>query len=263
MNENGQYPVKVARIIGVAFCTRNAHNHGIDRLQMGRVGRNIHLHRLLVGQGALRRIPQVVLYVSVKIILCKFLPLKFRENLRSRLAKHIGQHIESTPVCHAQNHFFHTQFRAALQHEIQTWNQGLCALNGEALLADKLGVQKGFKGNGFIELVQNVPLFRLAEYGVVVVGVDKGLYPLNHFRLTHVHILHANRAAVNGLQVGHNLAQRRWPWQAHLHGGLENRVQVRRAKSEILQIQGGAVRPALTNWVGLRKQVPTRPIAID
>ncbi len=61
----------------------------------------------------------------------------------------------------------------------------------------------------------------------------------------------------------YDLTQGCWTRQSDLRRGLEDRIHVAFCKAEVFQIQGRAIASALTNWVGLRKQVSPCSISID
>ena len=90
----------------------------------------------------------MVLHVAVKTVVAvglKFFAFKLGKYLLVRFSKDVGEHVESAPMRHAQNHFLNAALRRALEQEVQSGNQGLAALNGEALLAHKFGVQEALK----------------------------------------------------------------------------------------------------------------------
>ena len=135
---------------------------------------------------------------------------------------------------HAQYDFFDAEVCGALKEKVQARDQRFGALDREALLADKLGVEEVLEGHGLVELVQHVLFLVGVQRRVVVVGVHVVLNPLHHLRVADVHVLDANRAAVNGLEVLDDFAQRCRSRQAHFNGRLKAAVEVGSAQAKVL-----------------------------
>ena len=209
---------------------------------------------------------QVVLHVAVETVVAvglKFFAFKLGKHLLVRFSKDVGEHVESAPMRHAQNDFLNAAFGRALKQEIQSGNQGLATLNGEALLAHKFGVQEAFKRDRLVQLVQNLALFRQSQRRGVVVLVDESFDPVQHFRLANVHVFHPDGAAVNGFQVHDDFAQGSGAGQTYFRSSGKNGVQVLLRQPEVFQRQGGLVGAARADRVGGRKQVTAGAVAVD
>ena len=261
---NRKHLRSVHSVVGVALSAGDALNHRVHGLEVRGVGRNVEFEFAAIAELARRCVPQVVLYVAVKaLFVVKLLALKFAKDLAGGLAKNIGEHIEATAVGHAEHDLLDAEFRGALHHKVKAGNQRFSSLNREALLADKLGVQKVFKRNGLVELVKDVLLFVCAQDRIVVVRVNEVLNPLNNLRVADVHVLDANRTAVNGLEVVDDLAKRSGARQSNFYRGLKAAVKVCSREAKILEVQRGLVGTALTDRVGLGKEVPAGAVSVD
>ena len=233
---------------------------------MGRIGCQIQFDGQAVEQRLRGGVAQVVLHVAVKTVVAvclKFFSFKLGKYLLVRFSKDVGEYVESAPMRHAQNHFLYAALSSALEQKVQSGNQGLTALNGEALLAHEFGVQEALKRDCLVQFVQNLTLFHQTQRWGVVVLVDEFFDPIQHFRLADVHVFHPDGAAVDGIQVNNDFAQGSGAGQTYFGSGSKNGVQVLLGQPKVLQRQGGLVRAAGADGVGGRKQVAAGAVAVD
>jgi len=66
-------------------------------------------------------------------------------DLRRRFPNDIGQHVQTSPVCHTDNNFLDANFARALDKFIQHGDERLAPLQRKPFLTDVLGVQVLFQ----------------------------------------------------------------------------------------------------------------------
>ena len=231
---NGRIPVNEDRqdrrffaAQGIDACPRQPFHHRPDRLEVRRVGCEGDGHFLTgIGlQGA--RVAEVVLDVTIEFALFVVrLPFEFAENLLVGLTENVRKCRQTTAVGHTDEHFLHPMLGALFHHGIQCRNQGLTALEGKALLANKLFLEKLFKQGRLSEFFQNLnPVFYADARAVG--ELDVLAHPGLALHVLNGHVLDANGVAIGQLQVIDNLLQRRRS-DAHLRSRLKDRIKVRR-----------------------------------
>ena len=81
------------------------------------------------------------------------------ENLGVGLTSDVGQHVQATAVCHTDGNARSGRCLAALSMiSVQQRNQGLAALQGEALLTQVLGLQEVLECLSLNQLGENTQL---------------------------------------------------------------------------------------------------------
>ena len=204
---NGRIPVNEDRqdrrffaAQGIDACPRQPFHHRPDRLEVRRVGCEGDGHFLTgIGlQGA--RVAEVVLDVTIEFaIFVVRLPFEFAENLLVGLTENVRQCRQTTAVGHADEHFLHPVLGALFHHGIQCRNQGLTALEGKALLANKLFLEKLFKQGRLREFFQNLnPVFYADARAVG--ELDVLAHPGLALHVLNGHVLDANGVAIRQLQ---------------------------------------------------------------
>ena len=144
MQHDWQHGALFALVQQVLTGAGDALHHGIHGFQVGRVGGEVDLdiaftkHLVVVAAGA-----QVVLHIAgtasggwVDVA------LELGEDLGVRLAHDVGQHVETATVRHADDNLVQVCTCGAVDGGIHHWDQGLCTLQGEALLSHVLGLQE-------------------------------------------------------------------------------------------------------------------------
>ena len=187
---------------------RHAFDHGIDRLEVTRVGRESHTDLVPGGRRAFGEIAKVVFDVAVAADDVRNVVLgEFVEDERERLVEEIGQHVETAAVGHAHDNFLHPARFAALQDGVENDEQRLGALERESFLPDVARVQEVLESLRLVKLAQH----RAVQRAILAVAVAAVLHPLAdpiaHARVLDVHELGADRVAVDGPQFGEHFAQ--------------------------------------------------------
>ena len=155
------------------------------------------------------RVSQVVLHITINGNIVKGLAFKLRENLLARLTEHVGQHVQSTAVCHAEHKLFYPVARRVIHRFVQGRDEAFCTFDREALLSHKLGIQERLEAHRLVELVQNLLLFLRIEVRLIVVSMDPMLDPGAAFRIADVVVLHPDALAINLLKVRNDFAKGR------------------------------------------------------
>ena len=108
-------------------------------------------------------------------------------------------------MSHANCCLFQLGIGCCLQNLVQGWNERLAALQREALLANKLGLQEGLEGLCLVELVQDSELLFLGWFFVGL--LEFFLEPAALLRILDVHVLDADGAAVGVAKDAKNVAE--------------------------------------------------------
>ena len=123
---------------------RHAFDHRIDGLEMTWVGHQRHEHL-----AARARCPRarVILHVAAPAEiepyrLAQILVLEFRQNLLVRLVKHVGEHVQPTPVRHPEHRVSHSLIAGSADDLVEHRHQHVETLEREARSAGKYAVQK-------------------------------------------------------------------------------------------------------------------------
>ena len=155
------------------------------------------------------RVSQVVLHITINGNIVEGLAFKLRENLLAWLAEHVGQHVQSTAVRHAEHKLFYPFARRVIHRFVQGWDEAFCSFDREALLPHELGIQECLEAHRLVQLVQNLLLFLRIEVRLVVVSMDPMLDPSTAFRIADVVVLHPDALAINFLKVRNDFAKGR------------------------------------------------------
>lgn len=111
--------------------------------------------------------------------------LEFGKDERHGFAHHIGQHVQSPPMRHAQDEGMRAQLRGAINRILERRDNGLAAVQPEPLGRVELLRQKVFKRVGKAEALENVLLLLL------VVALPAGVFdalpnPIHLVRISNV-----------------------------------------------------------------------------
>ena len=132
------------------------------------------------------------------------------------LAHHIGQHIESATVRHADNRAIHTVISGQVENHVHDRHRRLGTLQPETFGADILRGQETFERLGGIQALQNH--HRLGDE-VVTMALDSLLHPALFVGVLNVHIFDADRAAVRVAQHTKQRTKRQARHTTHTAGG--------------------------------------------
>ena len=196
MHQHGEHGEHATAWQSVLLGADDTLEHGVDRLEVGRVGGEIDRDELpaLGGEDALGA--EVVLHVARALHgpLDLEVALELAEDLAVGLACHVGQHVEATAVRHPDADLVEPVHRGGREDGVHQRDDRLGTFEREALLADVLGLEERLEGLGGIEATQDAQL--LLACGLVVVTLDPILDPLALLGILHVHVLDADGAAV-------------------------------------------------------------------
>ena len=130
-----------ARRVGVAaVALLGAHDpldHGVDGLEVARVGRQREVDLAAVGGVAVVRIAEVILHVAVALDRppAASVPSNSARITRSGLREDVGEDVEAAAMGHAHDHLVRVEARRLLDEGVEQRDQRLASLEREALLA--------------------------------------------------------------------------------------------------------------------------------
>ena len=206
VHEHGQHGVGRALVEAVLLGAGDALEHGVDDLEVRRVGRDRDLDLVAVAGGELALDAEVVLDVAGALDGAGVdVALELAEDLAGTLAGDVDQHVEAAAVGHADADLVELVGRGGLADLVEERDRGLAALEAETLLADELGLQERLEGLGLVELLQDAQLLLARRLGVRT--LDALLEPGALVGLLDVHVLEADRAGVGVAQDAEDLAQ--------------------------------------------------------
>ena len=149
---------------------------------------------------------------------------------------------------------------ARVEHGVEQRDDGLAALQREALLADVLRLQEGLERLGGVQPAQDAQLLLALRLGVR--ALDAVLDPLALLRVLDVHELDAGGAAVRVAQHAEDVAQ--------LHHGLageaadrELALQVPQGEPVLDDVEVGVLALAVLQRVGVGHDVAADPVGVD
>ena len=189
------------------------------------------------------------------------LAFEFAEYLLVGLAENVSQGRQTAAMGHADEYFFHPVLGAFFHYGVQRRNQGLTALEGKALLADKLFLKKLFKQRCLCEFFQNLnPVFHADARAVG--ELDVLAHPGLALHVLNGHVLDTDGMAVREFQMVDDFLQCRRP-DAHFRSCLKDRVQICRRQAEILQTQIRTVHATGSYRIGLREEVAPDAVRVN
>ncbi len=125
--------------------------------------------------------------------------LEFVEQRAMRLAHHLGQHVETAAMRHADDDFLHAEIAAALDDLLERRNQRFASVEAETLGAGELRVAELLETFGFDELVEDRAPALAGERDFLIRPLDAFLDPGFLRRIGDVHEFDAERLAVSAL----------------------------------------------------------------
>ena len=146
---------------GVALGARHALDHGVDGLEVARVGGERERDLVAVGRLVLADRAEVVLHVARALRARRVeLALELAEDLRVRLADHVGEHVEPAAVRHAEHDVAHARVGGLGAERVEHRDERLGAFEAEALLPEVLRVQEALERLGRVEPLEDAVLLR-------------------------------------------------------------------------------------------------------
>mmetsp|Transcript_94481 Transcript_94481/g.197376 ORF Transcript_94481/g.197376 Transcript_94481/m.197376 type:complete len:393 (+) Transcript_94481:1634-2812(+) len=179
-----------------------AQGDGVDSLQVRRIGFEGHPSFLAIGKLPDVGGTQVVLHIAREgpvgrlhdihqLIEVVVGALELSEHLHQGLADHVGEHVKTTSMGHANDDILHAHVHCLRDGSVNADNGGLTSINTESLGGLVLGAQEGLEAIDFAEgLVDGHELLLGSGHKVGV--FDAGAEPLNLLEAVDVEILEAN-----------------------------------------------------------------------
>ena len=251
--------VRVAQ--GLLLGAHDALQDAVCGLQVRGVSAHVDLRGQAIVEGVDAPGAQVVLDVAGTLNgVGHVVALELVEDLRIRLAGNVCQDVESAAVRHADGDLVDAGARRVSQDVVEQGDQGLAALEREALLPHELGLQELLEGFGTDEGVQDVAL-RLGGGGLVG-ALDAVLDPGALLGVLDVHVFDADRARVGVVQAREDVAQQHLVGAAEASGG-EGAVQIPHTQAVGRDVQVGVAAHAVGQRVSVGGQVAARAVGVD
>ena len=196
VNQDGYHPV--AGLIAAALLTRahRAFHHRVNDLQVRRVERQRNVHQPFFGFEVGGK-SLVVLHITRTVGSLARRTFEFLEQLSRSLADNIDEHIETTAVRHADNHFPDTDAAATVDQFIQQRDQAVTAFQREALLSHVACVQVALEAFRCGQALQDTQAFCVAELHSPAGVLQALLYPALLGGLGNVHVFTADAFTVH------------------------------------------------------------------
>lgn len=246
----------------VLLGAHDALEHWVDGLEVRRVRRQRHLglavaeHAEVLALGA-----EVVLHVAGAVRLTGVeVALELAEDLRDRLADDVREHVQAAAVRHADDDLVELVLGGLVEHRVEQRDDGLAALQREALLADVLRLQERLERLGRVQLAEDVLLH--GGRRLLVRNLDALLDPAALFGLQDVHVLDADGAAVRVAQHAQDVAELH-PLLAREAADGELAVEVPQRQAVAEHVQVGVAALAVVQRVRVGHQVAARAERVD
>ncbi len=261
----------VVAVVGLVHVgPRHADDHGADGLEVGRVGRELGVDR--VARRALVRALQTEVVLHVARSLDRALAhgaFELAEELVVGLAHDVDQHIESTPVGHAEHGSAVVGVGGGGQEGVDDRDGRLRPLEAEPLLADVARRQELLESLGGGEPLEDVVLMLTVDR--VRMTLDLLLDPALLGRVGDVHVFDADAATVGIAQHAQDVAERhldRLAADRRVHAvaqaGEELAVEVPDRQAERRRIELGMQdRGRVGQRIGVGDEVAADPVLVD
>ena len=251
----------------VLACTSKTLNDRVDGLEVGRVRSQGDVNLALAEHlDVTASSTQVVLDVTRTADLCRVdVAFELGEDLAQWLADDVCEHIQSTAVWHTDDDLIQVSTSSGVNGGVHQRNQRLCALKGEALLTDVLGLQEVLECLGGVQLLQDVLLLSVGRLRLAAL---KALFqPLALFAVENVSVLGTDLEAVCVAQARKHLAQRHRLLAAETTD-VEGAVQIPQGQTVLLDIEvsvvwSGSIRLVRTQRVDVRQQVTAGAVGLN
>ena len=251
--------VRVAQVLLLG--TNDALQDAVSGLQVRGVGTHVDLRGQAVVEGVHAPRAQVILDVARSLDgVGHVVAFELVEDLRVGLARDVGQHVEASAVRHADGDLVDAGARRVGQDVVEQRDQGLAALEGEALLAHELRLEELLEGLGANESAQDMTL--CVGGGGLVRALDALLDPRALLGVLNVHVLDADRARVGVVQAREDVTQQHLVRVAEAAGG-EGAIQVPHAQAVGRQIEVGVATHAVGQRVGVGGEMAARTVGVD
>ncbi len=191
------------------FGAHLAQDHGVDRFEVRRVGRQRQVHGIAV-EFAVRGGAEVVFHIarSVDVFGFEAAALEFVENGAVGFAHDIGQNRQAATVRHADHDVLDAQIAAAFDDLLHRGDEAFAAVQTKAFGAHVFDMEEFFKALGLDQLVQDRLAALAGELDFLAVALDALLEPTGLFGVRDMHVLQRECAAIGAFDDIHDLAQR-------------------------------------------------------
>ena len=234
--------------------------HGVCSLKVRGVSSHVHLG-LLTGIGGEDTLgTEVVLHVTGATLVGCCGAGELTENLSVGLTSNVGQNVQATAVCHTNGNALQVVVSGLVQNSVQQRNQGLAALQGEALLTQVLGLQEVLECLSLNQLGENTEL--LLAGGLSNAALQALLEPCANLGVLRVHVLNGQGAGVCLVQALQDGAQRQTLGTAEATGRVDA-VQIPQGQAVVLQLQVRVRTHLVTNGVGCCGQVAVHAVRVN
>ena len=152
--------------------------------------------------------------------------VKLRKQLRGHLAQGVHEHVQTSPVRHADHDLLHACYTGFLHQFVHRSDEAFSAFQRETLLADVFGVQITLEAFCGCEVLQNVLFLLGVERGLGAHAFHLLLPPTLFVLAGGIHVFSTNRAAVGFAQRIEQLAQAHLLFAEIGIGGVEHRFHV-------------------------------------
>ena len=187
-----------------------AQHHRVDDFKVRGVRRERQMDVVAI-ESAIGRRAEMVFHIAraFHVIGREGAALELVEQSAMRLAHHLGEHIETAAMGHAQHDILHPEIAAALDDLLKRGDEALAAIQAEALGAGELHIEELLEALGLHQLVQDGALALAGKRDLLVRTLDALLQPALRGRIGDVHELVADGFAVGAAQDRQHLADRR------------------------------------------------------
>ena len=235
----------------------------VDGLEVRGIGSEAHLNLFPGGGVEHGLVTEVIFHVAVALHRVGDEALgELLEDELEGFAEEVGEDVEPAAVGHAQHDLVDAGVRAAFDNGVERGDERLAALEGEAFLADVLGVQEMLKELGLVEAVQDADLLLAGEIGLVAARLHAGLQPAPDLGFLDVEILDADVPAVGLLEAGDQIDQ---PHLAAVEvvADVEKGLEIGFAESKFAQREARRGRGRIAERIEVRPDVADGAIVID
>ena len=136
-----------------------------------------------------------------------FAMFEFLEHLTGGLAQDVGEHVQPSPMGHADDDLFHVFAAGALNEFVEQRDQGFAPLQGKALLSHIAGVEIFLQSFGRGQHGEQPALTGGCDVQVGPVAFEAFLDPAFLLGVRDVHVLGADVSAVDPFDKGDDIPQ--------------------------------------------------------
>ena len=262
VNQDGQNRVALNALLAVdvLLSADNTLEHGVSGFEVRGVSGHVHLGLLagIGGEDALGA--EVVLHVTRTALVGSGGSGELTEDLSVGLARDVGQHVQTTAVCHTDGNALQILVGCLVKNGIQQRNQGFATLEGESFLAQVLGLQEVLECLGLNQLREHAQLLFAVGLGRTV--LQTLLEPCAHLGVFGVHVLDREGTRVRIVQTLQDGAQRQTLGSAEATGRVDA-VQIPQGQAVALQLQVRMRTHLVADGVGCRGQVAVHAVRVN